>query len=130
MDAIGILGETTDATVGTHTAYTVPANKAARGRLQYLMQANGGGATTMQLLINNIVVFSKSVSSGNYAWSAKDKIHSAGAALPDGSADAQICCPTPTDFYLSAGDTVQVVYGSNAPQSSRVMFVGAEVDIS
>lgn len=127
-DLIGVLGETTATAIGVQTAYTTPAAKAAKGRIMAQGQAASGGATVVTIRVNGMIVSSKSISAGNYFWTGSDKMINSGAALPDGSGADQIASPCAKDYYLSAADTVTVEFATNAAQSSRVCFVGTEVD--
>lgn len=129
-DIIGILGSNDDATVGTHTVYTVPAGKAARLQLMFRGQASGS-SPDLTIRVNGMDIMAQTgISVNNYVWSSDGTLFNANASVPDGSATGQVVSKYNQDFYLSAGDTVQYVVGSNDFASIEMFAVGAEIDAS
>jgi hypothetical protein len=127
-DIIGILGEQDDATVGTHTVYTVPAGKAARVQVMYRGQI-GGSAGDLTLRINGVDVFKQSnITASNYVWSTSDTLYNTNASVPDGSGTGQVVAKYGQDYYMSAGDTLQYIIGSNDFSSIDMFAVGVELD--
>lgn len=127
-DIIGILGEQDDATVGTHTIYTVPAGKAARVQLMFRGQATAS-SPDLSIRVNGMTVMAQSgITGSNYVWSTSDALFNTNASEPDGSATGQVVAKYGQDFYLDAGDTVQYVVGSNAFNDIEMFVVGAELD--
>ena len=127
-DIIGILGEQDDETVGTSTVYTVPAGKSARVQVMYRGQATAS-SPDLTLRVNGVDIFAQTgITGSNYVWSTADTLFNSNAAAPDGSGTGQVVAKYNQDFYLSAGDTVQDIIGSNAFDTIDFMVVGAEVD--
>jgi len=132
-DIIGVLGELTGAsalTVATHTVYTVPAGKAAKVKLFYLMQATGS-SPDLTITVNGInVMVQTGITASNYVFSSTAALYEKTAAAPDGAAAATTAGLAPETYYLSAGDTVTYTVGSNALSSMNFQVVGTEVDAS
>lgn len=127
-DIIGVLGEQDDETVGTHTVYTVPAGKSARVQVMFRGQATAS-TPDLSLRINGMDIFKQTgITGSNYVWSTDSTLFNSNAAEPDGSAAAQVVAKYAQDFYLSAGDTVQYIVGSNAFNNIEFFVVGAEID--
>lgn len=129
-DIIGVLGESTQVAVGTYTVYQVPTGKAAKGRLMFHGVAQN--TSTVKFLVNGIPIAAPAAATG------ADNIFSSNAAMtenttttaPTGADDATVVAPTPIDYYLSAGDLVQMVIGVADFTSMNAQFVGAEVDVT
>lgn len=129
-DIIGVLGENDDVTVGTHTVYTCPAGKMARGQIMYRGQATAS-APGLSIRVNGVEIFTQaSITGSNYVWSTNDLLYNTNAAAPTGASIAQTVAKYDQDYYLSAGDTVQYIIASNDFATLDVMFVGAELDAS
>lgn len=131
-DKIGVLGEITTATLGTATAYTCPAAKAAKVRLMFIGQGNGGGGTTIDILVNGMTVAKvAAMTASYYVFTVKGAgIRAAEqAAYPTGIGTTVSVCPSDPIFYLNAGDTVQYTVGGAAMISMNFQVVGVEVDV-
>lgn len=133
-DKLGILGRTTVGTVGTQTVYTVPASKAAKGRIEFVAQnAAVGNATLAVTIAAAQVMISGNVAVNNYIYSIGDAVGiiSSGtkAAAPDGTTVATTVVPAKPIYFLSAGDAVTITIGTNAFLSMVAQFVGIEVDV-
>lgn len=127
-DKIGVLGETTATAVGTATVYQVPSGKAAKGTFMYKgALANTG---TIELKINGVTVMKPSAAAGaEIIFSSKSALYeNTGSTEPDGAGDATTVAPAPQNFYLSAGDLVEMVVGVVSLTSMNCQFVGTEVD--
>lgn len=131
---LGILGEATTVTAGTTTVYTVPASKAAKGRLRFF--ANLPNTSTLQLLVNGLTIWADTAGASEFAASAAT-IAAPGTAVilnlqatnPFATAGAtHVSALIPQDFYLNAGDTVQYTIGVVDATSIRVQFEGVEDD--
>ena len=130
-DIIGVLGEATTITVGTVNAYTCPAGKAAKFKIMYEIQGAVAGTTDFTVKVNGIAVMVHSnITASNY-------LHSSPNALKEGPNAAQATGvdgdttvgPAPTEYYLSAGDTVTYTIGDADALACNVQVVGAEVDV-
>ena len=131
-DKIGVLGEASTATVGTTTAYTVPAGKAAKCRIMYRMQAGSAASTTtFDLTVNGITVMSQtSMNVNTYLWSNTSTLNGApNSVAPTGSTGPLTVAPAPIDYYLAAADTVTYAIGTQAATACNVQVVGTEIDV-
>lgn len=131
MDILGVLGESAIAVQGTQTAYTVPASKTARVRLQYRLTA--GVNSTIRVLINGMEVFrSGALTSGTVSFTSNALILNTAAndAAINGSTEALTCMPYQREWFLSAGDTVQYVIGTADCSAMNFQVVGAELDVA
>lgn len=133
-DKMGILGRTTDATVGTKTVYTCPASKAAKVRLEFYGLNAGVGNATLTINVASIpVMASGNVAINNYIYSIGDAVgllSSGGvAAAPDGTTVAKTVQPAKPIYYLSAGDVITATVGTNAFANLQVRVVGIETDV-
>lgn len=129
MDILGVLGEAAIAVQGTQTAYTVPASKTARVRLQY--RFTSGTNTTFRVLINGMEVFrTGALTSGNVHFTSNALIINTAAndAAITGATEALTCMPYQREWFLSAGDTVQYVIGTADCSAMNFQVVGAELD--
>lgn len=130
-DKIGVLGELTNAAVGTFVAYTVPTGKAARVKLSYFGQAGAGGTSTLSITVNGIVIFlTGAIGASTYIGSVRTQTYAilAGASWT-GLTDITTQAPAVQEFYLSAADTVEYIIGTAAFQSMKFEVVGIEVDV-
>ena len=140
---IGILGETTSVAVSTITVYTVPADKAARVRILWACELTSslcrygilvGTPGVERQIANNVagnidfwsgMVDGTTIKSGDIAVQRLD----AGTGSWIESSEARgIFLPYPHDFYLSTGDTVRVIVGTNALADHLVQVIGVEDD--
>lgn len=127
-DKIGRLGQTTSITIGTHTVYTVPAGKTARGRIMFSGQS--GDSSTLRVNVAGVRVFqSASITDTHRAFSTKDTMLNTQAGEPTGVNDDNVVAPAPYDYYLDEGDQVTVTIGAADFNSLTAMFVGAEVQV-
>lgn len=131
-DIIGVLGESSQVTVGTHTVYTCPTSKAAKVKLMY--RAEMVNTATLAIKVNGITVAEPAAASGaEYFYSSKSALYEEMGTptnAPTGDADATTVAPAPHEYYLSAGDTVQYVVGVVDITAMNFQVVGAEIDVS
>lgn len=130
-DNYGVLGQSTATTVGTTTAYTCPAGKAAKVKLQILMQFGNNSAVTIRVNGVNIAV-TGAMTLNNYNYTAKGLGLWQGAATasaPDGTTAAKTVAPADPIYYLSAGQTVQFDVATAALVGCNVQVVGTEVQL-
>lgn len=130
---IGVLGSSTATVLGTATAYTCPAGKAAKVKIMFRMQGNAAGGTTLDMLVNNLVAASIAAMTANfYVFSTRG----AGlrvaeqAAQPLGTTAALSVAPADQVYYLSAGQTIQYTIGGAAAIAMSFQVVGTEIDIT
>lgn len=128
-DKIGVLGESSNVTQATHTAYTVPANKAARVKLMY--RGVAGVNSTLKATINGIDAFlTAALTAGNVSHSTTAAMHNTQAASAiAGGTDATTVAPGPKEYYLAAGDSVTFTIGTADFTSMNFQVVGTEVDV-
>lgn len=130
-DKVGVLGEQTAITVGTHTVYQCPAGKGARVKLMARGQAGAGGAGTISYTVNGIVVMTTAVITASHFWySSTAQLHKSAATAPNGAAVADVVAPAPMDWYLTEGDTITYAIGGESAISCNVQAVGSEIDIT
>ena len=128
-DIIGVLGESTNTTVATHTVYTVPSGKAARCSIMYRHQAGAGGTGTLLVTVNGCVVWAKgAITASHYVYSTPSASMITGAAAPTGASTSTTVAPGPEVYYLSAGDIISFTIGAEAATAMNIQVVGAEVD--
>lgn len=129
-DKIGVLGEATTATAGTTTVYTVGSAKGAKGKLFYQIQGAADGTTDILITVNSIVVFNlANIAASNYAFSTPNALYDTSAALPTGVDGDTTGGPAPTEYYLSAADTVTYTIAGTTALAMNIQFVGVEVDV-
>jgi hypothetical protein len=131
-DLIGVLGESSIATVGTVTAYTCPTAKAAKCKIMLKFKANAAGGTILDFYVNGTKV-------GHVAAMTADfytcSIKGAGiriaeqAAEPTGIGSALTVAPADQIYYLSAGDTIQYAISGAAAAEANMQVVGTEIDV-
>lgn len=129
-DKIGVLSESTVAAVGTNNAYTVPASKAARGRVFF--RGTSGANSTLKMQINGIDVFQTgALTSGHVHYSSDALMYNTqtAASLVDGSSLAKTAMPFGYDYWLAAGDRVDYIIATADFGAMNVQFVGVEVDV-
>ena len=147
---IGILGESTVVTDDTTTTlYTVPADKAARVRIQFMCEA-GSGSYNYQVFMgspNDERTMNKQPASGVDAWSGMLAENTPDPALSmvgssvgfqEKSAGLRmdlvnpivdwIMAPIPADYFLSTGDTVRFRISGTDAVDHLVQVVGVEDD--
>lgn len=129
-DIVGVLAESTNTSVATHTIGTVPTGKAWVFKFMYSFLANAGGATGITLTVNGINVMVNSVAAGQYGWSSTAALEEEGATYPTGEDAANTVAPGPVTYYASAGDTVTMTIATNAAQSMNMQLVGSSVDVA
>ena len=130
-DKIGVLGEASTLTAGTTTAYTVPASKAAKVKIMYEVQGNGDATTDFTITVNGVVAFTHSnITASNYLHSSPNALKEGpNAAQPTGVDGDTTMGPAPTEYYLSAADTVTYTIGGSDALACNVQVVGTEVDV-
>lgn len=133
-DIIGVLGESTVATVATTVAYTVPVGKAAKVQVQCKVTAHGSNSTGDFLVqVNGVTVFSKlNLPATEIMWSNSiTALHDPSTSVdPDGSTPTLTCAPGPATYYLNAADTVSYTVGTDALVACSVQVVGTEIDVT
>lgn len=130
-DRIGVLGESVTATVATHTAYTVPAGKAAKFRIQWRALNAGVGNSTVECFVNGVSIFQTgNIAINEYCYSTTAFLNSASTATkPTGASAATTVAPAPPIYYANAGDTVTYAIATNALSTMSMQVVGVEVDV-
>ena len=130
-DIIGVLGSASVATAATTTAYTVPTSKAAKGRLFYQVQGAADGTTDFSITVNGILVMDHvNITASNYLFSSPNALKEGPlAALPTGADGDTTNTPAPSEYFLSAADTVTYTVGGTTALSVNVQFVGTEIDV-
>lgn len=129
-DNFGVLGSTVATVLGTATVYTCPANRAAKCKLFGYGVASG--ATQLDFLVNNVLVArTAAMAAGNFVYTNKGAglIAAAGVA-PTGQSAAAVTSPSDVIYYLSAGQTVQIVIAGAVLTTSNWQVVGIEVDLT
>lgn len=131
-DRIGVLGESTATAAATTTVYTCPAGKAAKVRLQFVIQGGGAGGTTLAVLVNGMTIATVAAMTASFYICS---IKGAGlriaeqAALPTGIGSGLTVAPADQIYYLSAGDTIQYTIGAVAATAMNFQVVGVEIDV-
>lgn len=114
--------------------YTVPASKAAKVRLQWYISAPN--TCRCVLNVNGQAVFGDTAGGAEFSASAAAVASpGTGVALPFQATDpinatppTHVCAPLPVDYYLSTGDTVQLVISGTDATALKVQAVGVEDD--
>lgn len=129
-DKLGVLGEVAGVTVGTHTIYTCPTGKGAKGKLFFRFTA--GANSVVNFFMNGALIASTgAMTAGHFVFSiGTDNVISSvpGAAAPNGQTAATCVAPSGATFMLSAGDLVQYEVVTTALGAASAQFIGAEVD--
>jgi len=147
---IGILGESTVVTNSVYTTiYTVPADKAARVRIQFALEGAGthniavlvGSPGTERTMAAVTEVNYHDMWTGSTRESTPDPTLSmmysvagiqnilGGLANLDGTDNANnIVFPLPVDYFLSTGDTVQFRIAGSDPDDLLIQVQGVEDD--
>lgn len=131
-DKVGVLGGSTATVLGTATAYTCPANKAAKVRIMARFQ--GDTASQVAILVNGMeVARNAAMTTAHYNYTIKGGgmyAYAAGnAAAPSGLANALTVAPADPIYYLSTGQTIQFTVAGAALLANNVQVVGVEVDV-
>lgn len=130
-DKIGVLGEVSGTTIGTHTIYTCPTGKGAKGKVQFRFQ--GGVSTVIALIVNGQEVARTGAMTTGHYWFTTGTAGAigpaTGATAPTGVAEATTVSPCGATFFLSAGDLVQYQVITADLLAANAQFVGAEVDV-
>jgi hypothetical protein len=130
-DIIGTLGDSTGLTVGTHTLYTCPSGKAAKGKIMY--RGVSGVNSTLLFTVNGMVIFqSGALTSGHIIYTTTVLMFNdaATAATVTGATDALTVGIGPKEYYLSEGETITYTIGTADFSAFKAVFVGTEVDIA
>ena len=140
---IGILAESTTATAGTTTVYTVPADKAARVRFMFQMDAGDNarqfavhvGAPSAQTIIARATADNAEVWTGCTISTNVFKPSEVGfqdLAVVWGTntvtSDKDLVAPLAIDLFLSTGDTVKYTISTAAVNAILFHVVGVEDD--
>lgn len=131
-DKIGVLGESTTASLGTATPYTVPAGKGAKFRIMFVAQGNAAGGTVIAIAVNGMTIATIAAMTANfYVFSIKGAGLRAAeqAALPIGTTAALTVAPADPIYYANVGDTVTYTISGAAAISMNFQVVGVEVDV-
>lgn len=129
---IGVLGEAVTATVGNTTAYTVPASKTAKFRIQWRGLNAAVGNATVEIFVNGISIMKTgNIAVSAYAFSTPAFLNSASTAAPGptGESLALTVAPAPPIYYGNAGDIVSYTIATNALSTMSLQVVGVEVDV-
>ena len=131
MSKVGVLGEQTATTVGTHTVHTVPSGKGTKAKIMLhgLMASTG----TLAIAVNGITVAAPlaATTAANWYSNANSLVTamSTPTLSPDGASTATTVAPAPAEYYLAAGDTVTYTLGVVNATSMNIQVVGVEVDV-
>lgn len=132
---IGVLGQSTSTAVGTYTAYTVPAAKAAKVRLQWYVSAPNTSAFSIS--VNGTVIFRDTAAAAEYCFTGGAVATPAasvavpfqvGDPLPVAGPPTHVIRPMEVDFYLATGNTVSYTIGTLAATAVSFQVVGVEDD--
>jgi hypothetical protein len=130
-DNYGVLGSSSSTVVGTATAYTCPANKAAKVKIFAMFQA--GSNSDVGILVNTIeVARTGAMTAANYCYTngGAGLLTAPGATKPTGQSAAATAQPGAPIYYLSAGQTVQYTIATANLTLASVQVVGVEVDLT
>jgi len=130
-DNYGVLGSSAITTIGTTTVYTCPVGRAAKFKIQALMQF--GSNSDVGILVNGVeIARTGAMTAANYQWTARTVGlfgGAAGAAKPDGLSAVKTVAPSDGIYYLSTGQTVQYTIATANMQAMNVQVVGTEVSL-
>ena len=124
---VGVLGQASGLTVTTHTVYTCPAGKGAKGKIMGVVQGHASGST-IAITVNGVTIATYTLGASEFAWTSTEALLKKASTAPNGTAKADTVAPCPSEYYLDAGDTVTYTVTSNALLAANIQFVGAEVD--
>ena len=147
---IGILGETTVNTTEVTTIYTVPADKAARVRIQFAVEGGAVqyweysvfiGSPGTEITVHRAPAVNVDLWSGVSLESTPDPTLSLvataqGVQEVSGGLDLDTAtstkdwwiAPLPTDYFLSTGDTVKVNIADSNATDHLAQVIGVEDD--
>jgi hypothetical protein len=129
-DKIGVLGEATTTTAGTTTVYTVPASKAAKGKIFYRWDIPTDDTGDLTITVNGIAVSVRTnVTGTNFIFSNSTLLSHLATQVPNGSTAVLTASPAPFEYFLSAGDTVTYTLGGSDAVAMNLQFVGVEIDV-
>lgn len=130
-DIIGVLGEATTLTAGTTTAYTCPAGKASKVKLMYEAQGAADASTDLTITVNGIdVMVHSNITASNFLFSSPNALKEGPLATQATGVDGDTTvAPAPSEYYLSAGDTVTYTIGGTDALAMNLQVVGSEVDV-
>jgi len=131
-DQIGVLGESTTATVATTTVYTVPSAKAAKVKIMWSGASHGStGTGDLTITVNGAdVAVVLNMTAARYLHSNSTLlVNPETAAAPTGATALLTVAPAPFEYYLSAGDTVTYTIGTLAMVAMNFQVVGTEIDV-
>lgn len=131
-DKIGVLGEATTTTAGTTTVYTVPASKAAKGKIFYRWDIPTDDTGDLTITVNGVAVSIRTNVTGSNArfmFSNSTLLNHLVTQVPDGSTALLTASPAPFEYFLSAGDTVTYTLGGSDAVAMNLQFVGVEIDV-
>ena len=131
-DQIGVLGESTTATVATTTVYTVPSAKAAKVKLMWSGQSHAStGTGDLTITVNGAAVaVVLNMTAARYLHSNSTLlVNPETAAAPTGATALLTVAPAPFEYYLSAGDTVTYTIGTLVMVAMNFQVVGTEIDV-
>lgn len=131
-DKIGVLGEAIITAVATTTVYTCPSSKAAKVKIMWSGQSHAANSTgDLTINVNGLAVATiLDMTAARWIFSSTVQLNEAvQAAAADGITPANTVAPAPAEYYLSAGDTVTYVIGTDAMVAMNMQVVGTEIDV-
>ena len=135
-DKIGVLGEVVDAagsrTTGSHTVYTCPSAKAAKGKIMWVGKAGADSLGDLSFTVNGMLVASwLNLVTVEFFHSTSTILIQDGSitAEPTGATALLTVAPAPFEYYLSAGDTVVYTIATTDMNEMACQFVGTEIDV-
>jgi len=128
---IGVLGESTTASTGTNTVYTVPAGRASKVKCMFTFKGGSGGTSTFAIKVNNAqVMITGALASTDQGYSSTAALLKVGASIADGLAAATTVAPGPPEYYLAAADVISYVVATEDLASVNFQVVGTETSIT
>lgn len=130
-DKIGVLGEATTATAATTVVYTCPASKAARIKLFFEIQGAADATTDLTITVNGIAVMVHSnITASQFLFSSPNALKEGPLAAQATGVDGDTTAgPAPTEYFLSAADTVTYTIAGTTALGMNIQVVGTEVDV-
>ena len=125
-DKIGVLGEASTLTAGTHTVYTVPSAKAAKVKIMWSGASHASTATgDLTITVNGIAV------AVILNMTAARFLHSNSTLLvnPETATALLTVAPAPFEYYLAAGDVVSYTVATLTMVAMNMQVVGTEIDV-
>jgi hypothetical protein len=132
-DIIGVLGESTVATIATTTVYTCPSGKAAKVKLMWLGLAGGDSLGDLTITVNGIAVATfLNMTTVEYFHSTSTLLiqDASLTSKPTGVTALLTVSPAPFEYYLSAGDIISYTIATTAMGSMNFQVVGTEIDVT